>query len=97
MENSISKFKKAYAIELLNENYGIALDNAESFLKINEAEFNAYWNKEYITGEVKKEIIENLKNKNLNNEKEFNDALLKQIVLYTVKYTDGYGNLRDIL
>ena len=31
-ENSMSKFKKVYAIELLNENYDIALNDAENYL-----------------------------------------------------------------
>lgn len=96
-ENRMSKFKKAHAIELLNENYDIALNDAENYLNINKAKFNEYWNKTYITDTVRKEVINNLKNKSFKSEKEFNDALLEQIVLYTVQYTDGYGNLRDIL
>ncbi len=56
-----------------------------------------YWNKDYITDAVKENIFSELENKNFENEEEFNEALLEQLVLETVKNADGYGNVRDIL
>jgi len=56
-----------------------------------------YWNKEYITDEVKEDIFNKLEDMDFDGEEEFNEALLEQLVLETVKNADGYGNVRDIL
>lgn len=56
-----------------------------------------YWNKEYITDLVKEGIFSELEDMDFDCEEEFNEALLEQLVLETVKNADGYGNVRDIL
>jgi len=90
-------FKKFKCIELLNEEKRISADDYENYLKVKEEEFYKYYSKEYITNEVKENIFESLKGKDFKTEEEYKNALLQEVILKTVEYSDGFGNIRDIL
>ena len=94
---AIKIYKKMYAIELLNENKLVSLNEMDEYLNILEEDFAEYYSKSYITDSVKTEIYNALKGRNFTSETEYKKAFIEQLVLKTVRYSDGYGNVRDIL
>lgn len=94
---AIKLFRKMYAIELLNEEKEISIQELEEYINVESEEFYQYYDKEYIKESVKKEIFENLSGCDYKSYKEYEDAFLKELILKTVRYADGYGNVRDIL
>lgn len=94
---AIKLFRKMYAIELLNEEKEISVSELESYINVESEEFYQYYNKDYIKESVKKEIFKTLSGCDFESYNEYKDAFLKEIILKTVRYADGYGNVRDIL
>ncbi len=96
-EKAADIFKKFYVIQLLNEKKKISVGEFEKYLDIDSYGWYGYYEKNYITEAVKTDIFSGAMGKNLKNEDDFEKALFEQLVLKTVRYSDGYGNIRDIL
>lgn len=97
IEGATKVFSKMYVIELLNEGKVIEPSEADKYLDIASEDFADFYGKSYIDTNAKKEMYQGMLNKNFQNANEYSDALLEQLVLKTVRYSDGYGNIRDIL
>ncbi len=94
---AIKLFRKMYAIELLNEGKEISLSEYEEYLNTESEKFYTYYAKDYITDSVKKQILKELKKRDFESDEEYTEAFLELLILKTVRYADGYGNVRDIL
>lgn len=97
IEAATKLFSKMYVIELLNEGKIIEPSEADKYLDIASEDFADFYGKSYIDINAKKEMYQGMLNKNFQNANEYSDALLEQLVLKTARYSDGYGNIRDIL
>lgn len=97
IQGAISKFRKAYMEELLNESKTVTASELDRFGNISSLPFNSYYEKSYITDSVKNEIINGLKGNGFKDINALDDAILEQVVLKNVTYGDGIGVIKDIL
>lgn len=90
-------YKKLYVTELLNEEKQISIEELEEYLGVLKLEFYKYYDKGYMTDKAKEELYSGLLGKDFETVADFEEAFLEQLVLKTVRFGDGYGNIRDIL
>lgn len=90
-------YKKLYVTELLNEEKQISTEELEEYLGVLKLEFYKYYDKGYMTDKAKEELYSGLLGKDFETVADFEEAFLEQLVLKTVRFGDGYGNIRDIL
>ena len=96
-EDAIKRFRQVSVLQLLNEGKNVSADEADKYFDDVLSVFSEYYSKEYINAQVKSEIYKGLLNQSLKGKTDFKNKFLKQLILKTVLYADGYGNIRDIL
>ncbi len=88
---------KALFVEKLNEGKISNIYDYEAISGLAESEIKDWYKKDYVKAELKSDFTTRMSSKGLASNKAFDDALLEAFILATVKYPDGYGNVRDII
>ncbi len=97
IKTTADTYKKFYVIELLNEEKEISVSDFEKYLDVKSFDFFKYYEKDFITESVKEEIYHGLLGESFKTEEELEKAFLEQLILKTVRYGGGFGDVRDIL
>ncbi len=90
-------FNRIYLISAIDKGaYKNLFDYSEEAC-LDESSIKAFYDAEFVSTEVEKDITEALKGKDFSSIETFEKELLKQFVLKVVEKPDGYGNAKTVI
>ncbi len=97
VSEGIEFINKAAVVEQISEAKISDLFSEAEALMLDESKISGWYEKSYITDEMKKDITSKLEGIEFSNMEEFYDELLEEFILSVVESPDGINNLKELM